>query len=168
MERNLRLNWPALVEEARTRRKTQRLTQRRFAAIADVSTPTVSRFERGDQNIKLASALAILEVLDMVDRPALTFPDKAQRYLDGRDVVVFPALNREGREVACAISGEALVDHFGTRGRSRRVLSAAFRNARAAIEGRALEKYEGNRIEPDGSVLVRTSDVRLLHRDRGG
>ena len=159
MERNLRLNWPALVEEARARRKTQRLTQRRLAAIANVSMPTVSRFESGDENIKLTSALAILEVLGLVDRPALTFPDKAQRYLNARDVIMFPALNRDGREVTCAISGAALADHFSARGRSQRALSAAFRAARATIEKLALAKYEDNQFEPDGSVLIRGSDV---------
>jgi len=32
-----------------------------------VSTPTVSRFESGDKNIQLASVLAILEALGLLD-----------------------------------------------------------------------------------------------------
>jgi transcriptional regulator with XRE-family HTH domain len=69
MERNIRLNWPVLVEEAKRRRKAQQLTQRRLAAIAGVSTPTLSRFESGNRNIELASALAILGALGLVEQP---------------------------------------------------------------------------------------------------
>lgn len=72
MERDLRINWPALVEEAYRRRKAQKFTQRRLAAIADVSTPTVSRFESGDKNIQLASVLAILEALGLLDHSPTT------------------------------------------------------------------------------------------------
>ena len=54
MERNIRLNWQSLVEEARRRRKELKLTQQRLAAIADVSAPTVSRFENGEKNIQLS------------------------------------------------------------------------------------------------------------------
>ena len=43
-------------------------TQQRLAAIAGVSTPTLSRFEGGDKNIELASALAILGALGLVEQ----------------------------------------------------------------------------------------------------
>ena len=69
MERDLRLDWPALVQEARRRGREQGLTQARLAAIADVSTPTVSRFEGGERNIQLASALAILGTLGLLAPP---------------------------------------------------------------------------------------------------
>jgi hypothetical protein len=45
-----------------------KLTQRRLAAVAGVSLPTVVKFEAG-QDIRLSSALAILKLLDMVPRP---------------------------------------------------------------------------------------------------
>jgi transcriptional regulator with XRE-family HTH domain len=45
-----------------------KLTQRRLAAVAGVSLPTVVKFEAG-QDVRLSSALAILKVLDMVPRP---------------------------------------------------------------------------------------------------
>lgn len=69
MERGIRICWPDVVETARQRRKAEGLTQRRLAAIADVSTPTVSRFEQGDRNLQLASALAILDALGMLVAP---------------------------------------------------------------------------------------------------
>lgn len=67
MERNLRLNWPILVEEAIRRRKEQRLSQRHLAAIAGVSQPTVSRFEQQKKDIQLSSAFAILDVLGLLE-----------------------------------------------------------------------------------------------------
>jgi DNA-binding XRE family transcriptional regulator len=48
MERQFRINWPAIVEEAKQRRKSQKLTQQRLGELAGVSTPTISHFERGD------------------------------------------------------------------------------------------------------------------------
>ena len=46
---------------------SMKLTQRRLAAVAGVSLPTVVKLEAG-QDIRLSSALAILKVLDMVPR----------------------------------------------------------------------------------------------------
>lgn len=63
MERNLRLNWPDLVQEAIKRRKEQRLTQEQFAILAGVSKPTLNHFEQGKTSITLASALKILRAL---------------------------------------------------------------------------------------------------------
>lgn len=68
MERNIftdnRLDWQEIVAAAKLRRRQMNLTQRRLAAIAGVSLPTVVGFEAG-QDIRLSSALAILKVLDM-------------------------------------------------------------------------------------------------------
>lgn len=158
MERYLRLNWQALVEAARRRRKAQRLTQQRLAAIADVSAPTVSRFESGDQNIQLTSALAILEALGMTDRSAIDFPDKIETYDDLREIVLFPGDTGDG-EITCAISVEALEDHFGVRGASRRARLAAFRAHRPEIEDVARRKLAAHQREPDGSILIRARDL---------
>jgi transcriptional regulator with XRE-family HTH domain len=72
MERNLQtdnhLDWPEIVASAKRRRHEMKLTQRRLAAVAGVSLPTVVKFE-AVQDIRLSSALAILKVLDMVPRP---------------------------------------------------------------------------------------------------
>ena len=158
MERNLRLNWPALVEEARRRRKAQNLTQQRLAALAEVSTPTVSRFESGARNIELASALAILDALGLVERSPIDFPEKVESYDSDRDVVLFAAKAGES-EITCAISGEALEDQFGAKGMSQRARLAAFRAHRPQIEDAARRKFIAGQKEPDGSILIQSSDV---------
>ena len=68
MERNIRLNWDLLVKEAIKRRKERKISQRRLATIAEVSQPTVSRFERQKQDIHLSSAIKILDVLGLVEK----------------------------------------------------------------------------------------------------
>jgi len=65
MERNLRLNWQAVIKEAIKRRKQQRLTQKQLAVLAQVSGPTVNTFEQGKTNITVASALKILTCLGL-------------------------------------------------------------------------------------------------------
>jgi len=71
MERNLqtdhKLDWPEIVASAKRRRNEMKLTQRRLAAVAGVSLPTVVKFEAG-QDVRLSSAQAILKVLDLVPR----------------------------------------------------------------------------------------------------
>ena len=67
MERNIRLNWALLVKEAIKRRKERKISQRRLATIAEVSQPTVSRFEQQEEDIQLSSALKILGVLGLVE-----------------------------------------------------------------------------------------------------
>ena len=72
MERNLQtdhqLDWREIVASAKRRRYEMKLTQRRLAAVAGVSLPTVVKFEAG-QDVRLSSALAILKILDMLPRP---------------------------------------------------------------------------------------------------
>jgi len=66
MERDLQLDWQEIVDEAHRRRKERKLPMRRLAAQANVSLPTVLRFEKNQRDIQLSSALAILNVLGMV------------------------------------------------------------------------------------------------------
>ena len=68
MERNIRLNWDLLVKEAIKRRKERKISQRRLATIAEVSQPTISRFEQQKQDIQLSSAIKILGVLGLVEK----------------------------------------------------------------------------------------------------
>jgi len=67
MERNFRLNWPAIVEQAIKQRKALKFSQRRLAAIAGISQPTLSRFEQCRADIQLSTVFAILDVLGMLD-----------------------------------------------------------------------------------------------------
>lgn len=68
MERDIRLDWQAIVSEAVKRRKEQRLTQKELALIANVSKPTVNKFEQQKENITLESVFAILKVLGLLIR----------------------------------------------------------------------------------------------------
>jgi transcriptional regulator with XRE-family HTH domain len=65
---NRQIDWAEIVQEARRRRKAQGLTMRRLAAVANVSLPTVLRFEKSQRDIQLSSVLAILNALGMVAR----------------------------------------------------------------------------------------------------
>jgi len=131
------------------------LTQRQLAALAKVSTPTISRFEQADRNIQLSSVLAILDVLGMTDKRTLVFTDQAPSF-DGSDAAVFWGQDGETR-VRCRIERAALDDHFSDHGRLRP--QAAFKRYRRDIEALCRRKYLLGRTEPDGSVLIRTSDI---------
>lgn len=68
MERNIQLDWTAIVKEAIKRRKESNLTQKQLAKLAGVSGPTVTRFERHEKNITLNSAFGILKMLGLLKR----------------------------------------------------------------------------------------------------
>jgi transcriptional regulator with XRE-family HTH domain len=154
MEKRFRINWPAIVEEAKQRRKAQRLTQERLAELAGVSTPTISHFESGKKDIQLSTINSILRVLGMLDERMLNFPDPKPRYDSARMSVVF-----EGRDdtqtVRCAISDEALEDHFGDTDDPL----GTFRANRERIESEARRKYLAGDVKPDGSVLIVSMDL---------
>lgn len=67
--RGLILDWQRLVNEALTRRKLERLTQREHAALAGVSVPTIAAFDRGETTLSLAKAFDILRVVGLLDEP---------------------------------------------------------------------------------------------------
>ncbi len=115
----------------------------------------MSRFENGEKDIQLSSALGILGVLGMLDSRALTFPDPAARYDGIRDVVAF--WGQEGtKRVRCAISREALDDHYKP---ERKDKLKVFEANRSAIEQEARRKYLAGILEPDGSILIKTTDI---------
>lgn len=64
------LDWRAVVAETLRRRKAEKMTQRRHAALAGVSIPTMIAFERGERTLSLAKAFDILRVVGLVDEPA--------------------------------------------------------------------------------------------------
>lgn len=66
MERNIQLDWSAIVEKAIERRKQQGLTQEQLAVLSGVSKPTIIRFERQEKNIMLNSAFSILKILGLI------------------------------------------------------------------------------------------------------
>jgi transcriptional regulator with XRE-family HTH domain len=154
MERDFQINWPLLVEEAIRRRHAIKLTQRQLAALANVSTPTVSRFELAAKDVQLSSVVAILDVLGMTDKRTITFDEGATRDLD--DSMVFWG-NVGATRVRFRISREALDDHFSEGDRLRP--EAAFKKYRHEIEGLARRKYLLGQKEPDGTVVLRTLDL---------
>lgn len=131
------------------------LTQKQLAALAKVSTPTVSRFEQDDEDLQLSSVLAILGVLGMTDKRTLVFPDKEFRDDFGVGVIFW---GQEGnKRVRCVISREALDDHFSDRDRLRP--DGAFQKYRTEIEALARKKYILGQLESDGSILIRTNEI---------
>ena len=156
MERQFQLNWTGLVEEAIRRRRHLNLTQKQLALVANVSAPTISRFEQNAKDLQLSSVLQILDALGMTDKRTLIFPEQTYA-ADLNDRIVF--WGQEGdKRVKCMISREALDDHFTERDRLRP--KAAFEKYRADIESQARRKYLLGRLEPDdGSVLIRTEDI---------
>jgi transcriptional regulator with XRE-family HTH domain len=158
MEWQFKLNWAAIVEEAKRRRKAQKLTQKRLALIAKVSTPTISRFESGEQDIQLSSIITILSVLGLIDKRTLTFPTPKQKYNFERAVVVFWGYTDGHQEIRCAISLEALQDHFDNNSHDDNALHI-FNKHQKAIEHEARRKYLANQFEPDGSILIKSNDL---------
>ena len=67
------INWHLYYNEAKQRRKKLRLTQGELAMFVGVSTPTIVRFEQGNQNIKVDIVLKILDALGLVDKIRLPF-----------------------------------------------------------------------------------------------
>ena len=131
------------------------LTQRQLAALAKVSTPTISRFEQNAKNLQLSSALAVLEVLGMTDRRTLVFTDPDSSYDISRGVTFW---GEDGtKRIRCRISREALDDHFSEGDKLRP--EAAFKKHRASIEALARRKYLLGELESENSVVITTQDV---------
>ncbi len=156
MERQFCINWAAIIEEARQRRKQQRLTQARLAEMAGVSTPTLSRFENGEKDIQLSTIIRILTVLGMIDQRELIFMEPGEQYDSLHDVVIFTGQDR-GKKVQCGISGEALKDYYG--GDKNKDLLKVFQAHRDSIEQETRRKYLSEKFESDGSVLVKSQDL---------
>jgi transcriptional regulator with XRE-family HTH domain len=155
MEWQFRINWQALVEEAKQRRKEQKLTQAKLGELAGVSTPTISRFESGEADIQLSTVLAILGVLGMTDKRMLLFPTPEEFYDPVYLLVRFTGKDGE-KVVRCAISMEALQDHFA--GDIKNPLKSFITNNKR-IEHEARRKYITRKLEADGSVLIKTTDI---------
>lgn len=155
MERQFCINWPGLVEEAKLRRAAQKLTQAQLAKLAGVSTPTISRFESGQIDIQLPTVLCIFEVLGMIDKRSLIFSD-TEAYYDSAYMTVRFVGQDDGKQVTCAISREALEDHFGL---TNQDVIKVFSKHMEHIQHEARRKYLSKLLEPDGSVLVRSEDL---------
>lgn len=91
----------------------------------------------------------------MIDGRVLTFSDTAAFYDHKRMVVMF--MGKDGdKNITCAISHEALEDHFDN---SHKNPLKIFIANHERIEHEARRKYLLQKLEPDGSILIRTEDI---------
>jgi hypothetical protein len=91
----------------------------------------------------------------------LTFDGSTARYDFSRDTVTFVGA-AFGSPVQCAISREALDDHFGTDGVDNTGGVEAFQKSRSKIERLVRRKYLSWPAEEPEYVLVKTVDVERL------
>jgi Protein of unknown function (DUF1488) len=96
----------------------------------------------------------------------LTFSNSPAHYDFRRDVVTFSGRTLGG-VIECAISREALDDHFGADNLGQAGRLEKFLENRSAIETMAREKYLFWLIEEPGAVLIKTMDVLKLKSRTG-
>src|SRR6516162_101685 len=90
-----------------------------------------------------------------LERHDLKFPAPKESFDFGRDMVFF--YGRDGETwVRCAISGEALDDHFHGDGKDK---LKVFRANRQPIEQEVRRKYLAGDMELDGSILIQSDDL---------
>jgi len=91
----------------------------------------------------------------MLDERVLVFSDASAHYDPTRSVVSFKG--RDGDKIiSCAISREAVDDHFGGDNKDK---LKVFNANRERIEHEARRKYLAGRVESDGSVLIKSMDL---------
>jgi hypothetical protein len=100
----------------------------------------------------------------MIPRLDLSFNNSPVHYDFSRDVVTF-AGDAAGRPIACAISREALDDHFGADGLGREGRMECFLKNRSKIEPLARTKYLSWPVDEPDAVLVKTMDVPKLVKE---
>ncbi len=125
--------------------------------LANVSTPTISRFENGNKDIQLSSILNILKMLGMLDQRSLIFPEVPNVQKDfNSGSIIFWGKNEAGQSIRCAISYEALEDHYESKSKD---IKKIFLENHAAIEHEALRKYLNNQCEADNFIFIKTADL---------
>jgi hypothetical protein len=87
----------------------------------------------------------------------LAFPDSQARYDSDREAVIFVG-EALGHAVRCAVSREALEDHYGADGRDKAGRLAVFHSNRSKIERMVSTKYLSWPVEEPESVLLTTMD----------
>jgi hypothetical protein len=112
-----------------------------------------------------------LKVIDgrrsMIPELDLTFNNPPARYDFSRDIVTFEG-NALGGPVTCAVSREALDDHFGAAGLEQDERVEQFLKNRSKIELMVRTKYLSWPVEEPGAVLIKTMDVPKLLKEISG
>ena len=119
--------------------------------------PDLAALDRAsiDGDIRPFSTFIAERVRWSMERRELMFPAPDETYDSNRMAVIF--WGRDGdKRICCAISREALDDHFHADNTDK---LEVFRANRHAIEEEARRKYLEGRTERDGSVLIRTADL---------
>ena len=94
----------------------------------------------------------------------LVFSASAARYDFDRDIIGFLGVAGDA-SVRCAVSREALADHFGADGLDKDGVLKKFRDSRSIFEAMARTKYLTWPVEEVGGVLIETADVKRLLKD---
>ena len=99
--------------------------------------------------------MRILGVLGLTDERALVFAKTKAANDFTRGIVTFTGKDGD-QSVICAISQEALEDHFDNDNKDPLKVFTAHR---ARIEHEARRKYLAEKLEADDSILIRTADL---------
>ena len=153
MERKFFINWSFIIEEAKQRRKALKLTQQRLALIANVSTPTISRFENGEKDIQWSSILNILTSLGLVDQHRLDFPHPEPKHYTDEGVEFW---GKDGdKKIRCYISEDSLQDQFNSNNENSLKI---FKKNQTDIEQRARRKYLYDNTQIENEVIITNND----------
>lgn len=113
----------------------------------------------------------LLKVIDsrrsMIPGLDLTFNNPPARYDFSRDIVTFEG-TALASPVTCAVSREALDDHFGADGLGQDGRVEQLLKNRSKIELMARAKYLSWPVEEPGAVLIKTMDVPKLLKQISG
>jgi hypothetical protein len=91
----------------------------------------------------------------------LTFSNISPQYVSTREVVSFGG-EALGHVVECAVTREALEDHFGADGRDKEGRLARFHSNRSKIQRMVKVKYLSWPVEEPETLLLTTTDVEKL------
>jgi hypothetical protein len=118
-----------------------------------------------EPNIRDAALGTVEAARSVIPGLDLTFSAPRVRYDIDRDIVTFSG-EAGGRLVRCAVSGEALEDHFGADGVDQDGRLKIFRANRSTFERMARTKYLTWPVEDVGGVLIKTDDVDKLREEK--
>jgi hypothetical protein len=97
----------------------------------------------------------------------LTFDNPSVRYDLSRDIATFEG-TALGSSVVCAVSREALDDHFGADGQNQKGRVESVLRNRSRIEQMARTKYLSWPVDEPSEVLIKTMDVPQLLKETTG
>ena len=110
-----------------------------------------------EMDIHPFSTFIVRRVQWRLERHELTFPAPMESEVFGRDMVLFYGQDGEA-VVRCAITGEALENHFHGGGKDK---IETFRANREPIELEVRRRYLAGDTELDGSILIRMGDLPI-------